>query len=195
MTHSFTEKADLESMLRPHITYDDYADIFEQLFEPVCRQGLSFVVHDAQHGCIVGAALNTDAHREPALRIRSQLAVVFDFLHEIQHSVRDAYPTTDGGQLFHAGMMGTSGRLSAQENIAAVHCMERAVLRMAHAKGFANVFTTNTSPLTQQLACHVHGYETVARVQVNRWQTADGWRPFAEATDDQAALVQMKRIG
>lgn len=195
MTHSFYEKADLERLLRPNIVYQDYADIFEQMYDTCCAQQLSFVVRDSNSQQIVGASLNTDAHCEPAVVIRSQLTLVFDFLHELQREVRQRYATTAAGQLFHAGMMGTAARLTAQENIAAMHCMETEVLRVAQAQGFAGVFTTNTSPLTQQLATHVHGYETVHGAQVNRWQTADGWRPFAGAPDEQQALVQWKRLG
>lgn len=195
MTLSFCEKADLERLLKPNIVYQDYADIFEDMYEDVCRQGLSFVVYDRQLERIVGAALNTDAHCEPAVQIRSQLRVVFEFLGELQQTVRQAHATTATGQLFHAGMMGTSAQLTAQENIAAMHCMETEVLRVALAKGYSGVFTTNTSPLTQQLASHVHGYKTVRSAQVNLWQTADGWRPFAEAPDGQTALVQWKRLG
>lgn len=46
-------------------------------------------------------------------------------------------------------MMGTEDSLNAEQNIQVVTCMENEILKIAKYKGFAGVFTTNTSPLTQ----------------------------------------------
>jgi hypothetical protein len=46
-------------------------------------------------------------------------------------------------------MMATHPSLNSQQNIKVINFMEAEVLRMAHSKGFAGIFTTNTNPLTQ----------------------------------------------
>jgi hypothetical protein len=51
-------------------------------------------------------------------------------------------------------MMATNPSLSYQQNVEVMHFMEAEVLRLAESKGFAGIFTTNTSPLTQ--VCVVH---------------------------------------
>lgn len=90
--------------------------------------------------------------------------------------------------------MGTSAQLNAQENITVMQFMEDEVLEVAARKGFAGIFTTNTSPLTQQLGTHVYGYETLLNYQVNQYIAPDGTRPFGKAPDSQRAIVQWKRI-
>lgn len=90
--------------------------------------------------------------------------------------------------------MGTSTALSAQENITVMQFMEEEVLKLAKRKQFAGIFTTNTSPLTQQLGTHVFGYETKLDYQVNQFVMCNGTRPFANAPDTQRVLVQWKNI-
>lgn len=97
-------------------------------------------------------------------------------------------------QIFHTSMMGTSTTLSPQENISVMQFMEDEVLVLAKRKGFAGIFTTNTSPLTQQLGTHVYGYETLLDYQVNQYVYHDGTKPFGKAPDTQRALVQWKPI-
>lgn len=221
LAHSFSKKNDLDRLLQPAIRYQDYADALEQLYETFCAQALSFVLLDARTLRIVGAALNTDAHCQSYGKVGkigvanaygkfakmkmltgcsssssncSVLRHVKAYTHELHELQARALPTTAKGQLFHSGFMGTSARLTPPENVAAMLRMEWEVLRLARERGFAGVIATNTSPLTQQLATHVNGYETMSKSQVNRWQTEDGRRPFAGAPDEQAALVQWKRL-
>jgi hypothetical protein len=46
-------------------------------------------------------------------------------------------------------MMATHPSLNYQQNVEVIQFMEAEVLNMAESKGFAGIFTTNTSPLTQ----------------------------------------------
>ena len=58
------------------------------------------------------------------------------------------------GKVLHSFMMATDPSLSYQQNVEVMDFMEAEVLRLAQSKGFAGIFTTNTSPLTQ--VCVVH---------------------------------------
>lgn len=91
-------------------------------------------------------------------------------------------------------MMATVEDLTAPQNVAVINFMEHEVINVAKRKGFETVFTTNTNPLTQQLATTVYGYKTLLGYQVNKYVAPDGSRPFATAPDSQTALVQSKAI-
>jgi hypothetical protein len=58
------------------------------------------------------------------------------------------------GKVLHSFMMATNPSLNYQQNVEVMHFTEAEVLRLAQRKGFAGIFTTNTSPLTQ--VCVVH---------------------------------------
>jgi len=58
------------------------------------------------------------------------------------------------GKVLHSFMMATDPSLNYQQNVEVMDFMEAEVLRLAKSKGFAGIFTTNTSPLTQ--VCVVH---------------------------------------
>lgn len=96
--------------------------------------------------------------------------------------------------MFQVSMLATSLQLNAQENISVVQFMEDEILEVAQRAGFKGVVATNTSPLTQQLATHVHGYETLLDYQLNQYLAPDGTRLFAKAQDSVRALVQWKSI-
>lgn len=90
--------------------------------------------------------------------------------------------------------MGTIPELNAQENISVMNFMESEVLEFAKQKRFAGIFTTNTSPLTQQLGSNVYGYKTMLDYQVNQYEYRDGSKPFERAPDSQRAIVHWKDI-
>lgn len=46
-------------------------------------------------------------------------------------------------------MMATHESLNYQQNVEVIQFMEEEVMRLARSRGFAGIFTTNTSPLTQ----------------------------------------------
>lgn len=96
--------------------------------------------------------------------------------------------------MLHNFMMGTSKDLSAQENVAVISLMEHENLNLAKRAHFEMVFTTNTSPLTQQLGTSVFGYKTLTTYQVNQFVASDGSHPFQEAPDDMVAVCQFKAV-
>lgn len=97
-------------------------------------------------------------------------------------------------KVLHNFMMGTAKELSAPQNVAVINYMEHEVINVAKRKHFELVFTTNTSPLTQQLGTTVYGYKTLSSYQVNQFVAADGTRPFLKAPDEQVALAQFKAV-
>lgn len=56
---------------------------------------------------------------------------------------------TEKGKILHSFMMATHSSLTPKENVAVMQFMESEVLELAEKKGFAGIFTTNTSPITQ----------------------------------------------
>lgn len=107
---------------------------------------------------------------------------------------RDKKLPTGRGKVLHSFMMATAASLSARSNVLAMQFMEQEVLRVARSRGFAGVFTTNTSPLTQQLGRDVFGYQSLLDFQVNQYVAPDGSRPFGKAPDQQRAVVAWKPI-
>uniref|UniRef100_A0A336KE11 CSON009061 protein n=1 Tax=Culicoides sonorensis TaxID=179676 RepID=A0A336KE11_CULSO len=194
ITTSFFEKADLEQWLKPHILFTDYADILNAIWDVLVQKDLSFVVKDRKTDRIVGVSLNFDARDEPEVPVESKLIIVFEFLEFLEGPIRDGQLPQGLNQILHSFMMGTKSDMNAQENIALMHFMESEVLKLAERKKFAGIFTTNTSPLTQQLGGSVYGYETLLDFPVNKYVYHDGSRPFGAAPDSQRAIVHWKDI-
>lgn len=74
-----------------------------------------------------------------------------------------------------------------------VTLIENETIRLAKEKKFYGILTTNSSPITQQLAENVFGYETVFDIQINQYTTADGSKLFNRAPDSYHALIQWKK--
>lgn len=91
-------------------------------------------------------------------------------------------------------MMGTKSFLTAKENVAVMSFMEQEVLKLATKHSFEGIFTTNTSPLTQQLGTDVYGYKTMLDYQINKFVASDNTKPFGLAPNDENVKVQWKRI-
>lgn len=89
--------------------------------------------------------------------------------------------------------VGTHDCLSAQENVIAVTVIENEVIRIAKERNLAGIFSSNTNPLTQQLATHVFGYKTLVDFQINQFEF-DGRRPFSTLPDSANALYQFKAV-
>nr|AAG28774.3 mutant e4 ebony [Drosophila melanogaster] len=191
---SFYNKADLEQWLKPGVLRTDYSDILNDIWNVLVERDLSFVVYDTNTDRIIGTALNFDARNEPEVDIKSKLLIVFEFLEFCEGPIRDNYLPKGLNQILHSFMMGTAEKLNPRENIACMHFMEHEVLRVAREKQFAGIFTTNTSPLTQQLA-DVYHYKTLLNFQVNEYVHSDGSRPFGDAPDEQRAIVHWKEVG
>lgn len=72
--------------------------------------------------------------------------------------------------------------------------MENEILALAKRKSFAGIFTTNSSPLTQQLGSDVNGYKTMREYRINQYVYNDGSKPFHTAPDSVTVMVQWKDI-
>lgn len=193
ITTSFYEKADLEQWLMPDVFEEDYEEIIEAIWKPLVEKRLSFVAKD-KNGNIHGVGLNFDARDEPEVEICSKLNIVFEFLESIEGPVRDNVLPPGKGKILHSFMMATRSTLTPGENVAIMNFMEDEVLKLAKERQFAGIFTTNTSPLTQQLGTDVYGYQTIYDCQVNEYVASDNTKPFGRAPDSQRAKVQWKPI-
>ncbi|GJQ71326.1 hypothetical protein Trydic_g11060 [Trypoxylus dichotomus] len=191
ITTSFYEKADLEQWLMPDVFEEDYDEIIDAIWKPLVEKRLSFIAKD-KNGNIHGVALNFDARDEPEVEIRSKLNIVFEFLESIEGPVRDNVLPPGKGKILHSFMMATRSTLTPGENVAIMSFMEDEVLKLANERKFAGIFTTNTSPLTQQLGTDVYGYQTMYDCQVNQYVASDNTKPFGRAPDSQRAIVQWK---
>ncbi|GLV44403.1 ebony [Carabus blaptoides fortunei] len=183
ITDSFYEKADLEQWLMPDIYRDDYAELLEKIWQILIDKELSFVAR-TENGRAVGVALNFDARDEPEVEINSKLSVIFEFLEYVEGPVRDESLPSGKGKIFHSSMMATSSSLSAKDNVSVMQYMEEEVLRIARSKNYAGIFTTNTSPLTQQLGTDVYGYQVMSDCQVNQYVASDGSKPFVNLSSN-----------
>lgn len=193
VTTSFYHKADLEQWIISEISEADYLELIEALWEPLLEKNLSFITKNERDE-IIGVALNFDARDEPDVEIKSKLTVIFEFLESIEGPVRDLELPQGKGKILHSFMMATHSLLQPKDNIAVMQFMEDAVLKLASERNFAGIFTTNTSPLTQQLGTNVYNYKTMLDFQVNRYIASDGSKPFAAAPDSQRAIVHWKPI-
>ncbi|KAI4461100.1 ebony [Holotrichia oblita] len=193
ITTSFYEKADLEQWLMPNIYVEDYRELVDAIWEPLVDKRLSLIVR-AKNGDIHGVALNFDARDEPEVEIKSQLNIVFEFLESIEGPVRDNILPPGKGKVLHSFMMATRSTLTPAENVSIMNFMEDEVLKLAIERQFAGIFTTNTSPLTQQLGSDVYAYQTIHDCQVNLYVATDSTKPFGKAPDSQRAKVQWKPV-
>ncbi|KZC08307.1 Tyrocidine synthase 3 [Dufourea novaeangliae] len=194
ITESFYSKADLEQWLMPDISRNDYRIMMELLWEPLVEKNLSFVVKSSLDGKTIGVGLNFDLWDEPELILDSKLTIVFDFLEYLEAPIRERKLPKGKGQIIHNFMMSTNGDLNPAENVIIMKEMEEYCLQLAKRKEYAGIFTTNTSPLTQQLGMDVFGYETMLTYQVNKYNAPDGTKPFGKAPDSQLAICSLKMI-
>lgn len=189
ITTSFYQKADLEQWLITEISETDYTELMDKLWEPLVEKQLSFVVK-TESGKAVGVGLTFDARDEPEVEVHSKLAVIFEFLESIEGPVRDLQLPPGKGTILHSFMMGTNSTLTPKENVAVIQFMEEEVIRVARSNEFVGIFTTNTSPLTQQLGSDIYAYKTYLDYQVNEYVASDNTKPFGMAPDSQRAIVQ-----
>ncbi|XP_014483038.1 PREDICTED: mycosubtilin synthase subunit C [Dinoponera quadriceps] len=194
ITESFYAKSDLEQWLMPDISRADYKELMEAIWQPLVEKGLSFVMKSMQTGKTIGVALNFDLWDEPEVVLSSKLMIVFDFLEYLEAPIREYKLPKGKDQIIHNFMMTTSTELNAAENVLAMRQMEEHCLEFAKQKKFAGIFTTNTSPLTQQLGTDVYGYESMLVYQVNKYEIPDGSKPFGKAPDSQLAICSLKMI-
>lgn len=190
---SFYEKADLEMWLKPAIKREHYSEMIEETWSDLLQKDLSFIVRRQSDGLAVGVSLNFDARDEPAAELNNELVTIFEFLEFVEEPVRERCLPSGVGQILHSFMMATHPSLSAQENVSVIQFMEEELVGLAAKRGFAGIFTTNTSPITQQFG-QVMGYEVMCDYQVNQFVSSSGAQPFGKAPDTQRAIVSWKPI-
>ncbi|KAL4707041.1 hypothetical protein ACJJTC_014320 [Scirpophaga incertulas] len=190
---SFYEKAELEQFLKHEIETSDYAHCIQACWAALLQARLSVVLKD-ESGNPVAVALNFDARDEPEIELSGGLAKIMAFLEFVEGSVRDTMLPEGKGTVLHSFMMATSPTLSARDNVAAVRALEAHTARLAAARRFRAIFTTNTSPLTQQLGTDVLGFQTLLDYQINQYVDCNGDRIFGKAPDDMRAIVCWKPV-
>ncbi|XP_015187502.1 PREDICTED: tyrocidine synthase 3 [Polistes dominula] len=194
ITESFYSKADLEQWLIDDIKREDYKLLMDKLWEPLVEKDLSFVVKSSQNDRVIGVGLNFDLWDEPEVEIDSKLSIIFEFLEYLEKPIRENKLPKGTGQIIHNFMMATHADLAPAENVIVMGEMEEYCLRIARKKEYAGIFTTNTSPLTQQLAIDVYAYETMLTYRVNEYVASDNSKPFCRAPDTQVAICSLKMI-
>lgn len=194
VTTSFFQKADLEQYILSQISATDYTELLEVLWKPLVEKNLSFVAKSADTGKVIGVSLNFDAHDEPEVEIKSKLTIIFEFLEFLEGPIRDNKLPVGKGKILHSFMMATHSSLLPKENVTVMQFLENEVLRLAKERKFAGVFTTNTSPLTQQLSTDVYKYQTLLTYPINQYVASDNTKPFGLAPDDQVVLVNWKPL-
>nr|XP_018903748.1 PREDICTED: uncharacterized protein LOC109034831 [Bemisia tabaci] len=191
---SFCEKGDLEQCIQPRIERDAYIELLDVLWVHLVEKGLSFAVKSAETGEYVGASLSFDVHDEPPVEITSRLNIIFEFLEFLEGPIRETKLPQGKGKILHGFMMGTHKKLDAKENIEVIQFMEEEEVRLARRRGFESIFTSNSSPLTQQLGSDVFDYEVLLDYQVNKFVAEDGSKPFGSAPDTQTVSCSLKRV-
>ncbi|CAG9138066.1 unnamed protein product [Plutella xylostella] len=190
---SFYEKAELEQFLKHEIEVNDYADCIDRCWNALLAARLSVVLRD-ESGAQIAVALNFDGRDEPEIELSGGLAKIMGFLEYVEGSVRDTMLPEGKGTILHSFMMATASNLNARDNVAAIRALEHATMRIARDRRFTGVFTTNTSPLTQQLGSDVLGFQTLLDYQINQYVDANGERVFGKAPDDMRAVVCWKPV-
>lgn len=190
---SFYEKAELEQFLKNEIEVSDYAHCIGACWPALLKARLSVVLKD-ETGETVAVALNFDVREEPEIELTGGLAKIMGFLDYIEGMVRDTMLPEGKGTILHSFMMATAETLTAGDNVAAIRALENATMNIARERRFLGVFTTNTSPLTQQLGTDVLGFKTLLDYQINQYIDSNGERIFGTATDDMRAIVCWKTV-
>lgn len=133
----------------PDITRADYRELMEAMWNSLVEKSLSFVIKSAQNNKMIGVTLNFDVWDEPELTLDSKLMIIFDFLEYLEKPIRENKLPKGKGKIIHNSMMATCSDLNFAENVLVMRQMEEYCLQLAQQKGYAGIFTTNTSPLTQ----------------------------------------------
>lgn len=189
---SFSEKGELE--LLTNATHADYDVFINDIWKPLVAADLSFVIKDEKSE-VLAVALNFDVFDEPAVETRvPSLTYIFEFLESIEAPVREKYFEKKTNHLIHSFMMATAESSTPAENVVLIQLMEQETIKVAKARGFNGVFTTNTNELTRQMCDDVLNYQTLYECQVNKYVAPDGTRPFAKAPDSQVSAVTVKYI-
>lgn len=188
----FFYKAELDQYLSSHtsLKLTDYQNSLNAMWSDLLESTFSFVVFDRKNR-MIGVSYNFNGASPLDVRFVGSLYPVSALLDHFETPHRLKLPT--GQPIMFTYMMATHEDLSPPENIAIMAIMEGEVLRLAEEKNCAGIFTTNTSPLTQQLASIVNGYEILNVCQPNQF-VLNGEKPFKSAPDTYKITIEWKPL-
>uniref|UniRef100_A0A0P5KZY5 Ss-alanyl conjugating enzyme n=2 Tax=Daphnia magna TaxID=35525 RepID=A0A0P5KZY5_9CRUS len=189
----FSQKGDLE--LLTGVKYEDYEPLLDDVWEHFLEANLSFTVKNVQ-GQTVACGMNCDAYDVPKLNPRAKaLDYVFEVLEHAKGPAREALVNGKKGHVLQNFLVVTdSALLTPAENVAVVQCVERETLALAKSNGYHCIFTSNSSPLTQQICNDVLDYEILGEYQVNQFVASDETKPFSHAPDSQLITIGVKYL-
>ncbi|KYM95748.1 PREDICTED: mycosubtilin synthase subunit C-like [Cyphomyrmex costatus] len=192
IAESFYSKGDLEQWLLPDLTKSDVRETVEVAWNCYLEQNLSFVMKSTQNGKIIGVTLNANLWNQPVVVVKSKAMILIDFLEHLEGPIKKYKLPKDKGRILYTSITGTNSDLNPAENVLAIRYMEEYCLQFAKQTEYSGIFTTNTSPLTQQLGIDVLGYETIQVYQVNKYETSNGNKPFGKAPNSQVVICALK---
>lgn len=77
----------MEEQLKPNISFADYDELLEAIWNPLIEKAYSFIVKDETNS-IIGVALNFDANDEPEPPLSGALETIFIFLDHIETTMK-----------------------------------------------------------------------------------------------------------
>ncbi|XP_014252851.1 uncharacterized protein LOC106668519 isoform X2 [Cimex lectularius] len=186
---SFYRKSDIETHMVPPVKRAEYIALLEAVWPYLVKHRVSIVaLNDSEE--IMGASLVFQMDDEPGeIDLHCQIQYVLEFLDYVEVPIRDTM--LPKSKVLHSFMLGTDQRLTPQENVEITEILESYIVQMGKERGFVGVFTTNTSPLTQQLAV-INGFQPLNKYQINQYVAPDGTRPFKNVPDDGFAICAWK---
>lgn len=84
------EKAELEEQLKPNLSFADYEELLEAIWNPLIEKAYSFIVKDGTNR-IIGVALNFDANDEPEPPLSGALQTIFIFLDYVETQMKSVH--------------------------------------------------------------------------------------------------------
>lgn len=72
--------------------------------------------------------------------------------------------------------------------------IENEIVELAKSKNFTGIFTTNASPLMQQIYTQVYAYQSMKEFRVNEYVDHGGAKPFNDAPDSIRIIVYWKEL-
>uniref|UniRef100_T1HU58 AMP-binding domain-containing protein n=1 Tax=Rhodnius prolixus TaxID=13249 RepID=T1HU58_RHOPR len=190
ITESFVKKSDIESKLEPPVQIHEYIPLLDGLWPTLVKQNVSIVARNTE-GKLVGVSLIFDDDEEPEVALEPPLSYVLEFLDYVEVPIRENL--LPKGKRLHSFMLGTDQQLSAQENIEVTSFLEEKIIQHGKEREYVGIFSTNTNPLTQQLA-EMMNYKPIKTYQINQYVALNGQRPFKNLPDSVVSVCCWKQF-
>ncbi|KAK9501269.1 hypothetical protein O3M35_012011 [Rhynocoris fuscipes] len=191
VSESFVNKSPIEKFMNPPVGIHEYKPMLEGIWPSLIKAQMSLVALN-NDGKLLAVSLVFDLDDEPELDLgRTQLSYILEVLDYIEVPVKEN--VIPEGKRLHSFMLGTDKTLTAQENIEVTQLLEVKLIEYAKKRGYIGILSTNTSPLTQQLA-EVLNYKPIKSYQVNQYVALDRTRPFKDLPDNVTAVICWKKF-